>query len=376
MKVLIVHTEARYFAGAQKVLGYFLEGAKATTNIEPGLALVPSARVSSLIPVGCAKFELPENQQFGLLRWLRQGWALARIAQRWECALLHGWTARDWETAALAGLLARRPVLGTLHDHPRAAFISRGRARLMQAAAAVGLQRVVCVSEALRAACVQAGYPGKRIDVVPNGLPAVASVSRATLHREGDAARAGLRFGFLGAFSRRKGLAEMFEMLEALARSVPEGWTLRVAGGAQDTEGERLLAEVRERHGGRPWWRHVEWVGWVGAPVEFLAGIDVLVCPSVQFDPFPTVLLEAAWAGVPVLATRVGGIPEIVENGTGGWLIEPGAWAEGAAVLRRLVADPALATRAGAAHRERAMRLFTVERMMTGYEQVYRQLAT
>src|SRR2546422_11606114 len=84
-------------------------------------------------------------------------------------------------------------------------------------------------------------------------------------------------------------------------------------------------------------------------------------------SPFPTVLLEAAAAGVPVVASALGGAGEIVVQGETGLLFDPATPEVGLAHLRRLVADPGARARLGAAARARFERLFRAERMAEGY---------
>src|SRR5207237_4940979 len=120
------------------------------------------------------------------------------------------------------------------------------------------------------------------------------------------------RLGFLGVFSERKGVQDLFLMLDELARFNPVPWQAILAGEAQNVAGEQLLAGIREQFSMKPWWPRVEWSGWVDKPIEFLKSVDLLIVPSSQFDPFPTVLLEAGTAGTPVLAAKVGGVEERV----------------------------------------------------------------
>jgi glycosyltransferase involved in cell wall biosynthesis len=84
------------------------------------------------------------------------------------------------------------------------------------------------------------------------------------------------------------------------------------------------------------------------------------------------ILLQAAACGVPIVASRAGGMPEIVHPGVNGELIEPGDHSSLAAHLKRLLADPALRQRYGAAGRELALRDFSVDAMVEGNRAVYR----
>jgi glycosyltransferase involved in cell wall biosynthesis len=84
--------------------------------------------------------------------------------------------------------------------------------------------------------------------------------------------------------------------------------------------------------------------------------------------------LEAGALGVPVVATAVGGIPEVVEDGVTGILVPPGQPAAVADAVTRLLSDPAAARAMGEAARERVEREFTLERMVAGHLAVYESL--
>jgi colanic acid/amylovoran biosynthesis glycosyltransferase len=334
MRLLLLHPEARYYGGAERVLEHFLAGLLAAGH-QVTVGVAPGSRVASRLPQGCSVLALPDNGRFSLLTLGRTALMVHGAHGRTPFDLVHGWGARDWELTALTGRLLRRPATGTLHDHPAAGFISPARRRLMQLAANHGLRRVACVSEAVREACLQRKYPEEKLEVIHNGLPAPAP-----LRREWGAAGR-LRLGFLGVFSERKGLRGLFAALAAFAGRAKRPWELHVAGEAQDEAGRQLVAGIKREYSNAPWWAQVHWHGWVAAPAQFLGSLDLLIVPSAEFDPLPTVLLEAGQMGTPVMATRVGGVPEIVLPGQTGWLLEPGDWAEAAGQLSWLTEQPA-----------------------------------
>ncbi|MGA7704815.1 MAG: glycosyltransferase family 4 protein, partial [Solirubrobacteraceae bacterium] len=107
---------------------------------------------------------------------------------------------------------------------------------------------------------------------------------------------------------------------------------------------------------------------------ELLRAVDVLVHPT-EMDAFPTVLLEACAAGLPVLATRVGGIPEIVDDGRTGLLLDVPATAETVAEhLERLLGDAPLRARMGVAARARFELEFSAERWAARLRALYDQV--
>ncbi|MEO7647743.1 MAG: glycosyltransferase family 4 protein [Gemmatimonadaceae bacterium] len=366
MRVLIVHHEARYYGGAEILLGHFLLALRESGS-EITVALARESHVASAVPTGVEVVWLPENERFSPGNFSAQLRALARICRSREFDVVHGWAARDWELAAVVGAWARHSTIGTLHDHPRATYISPKRQRLMRLVANRGLDRVVCTSNAVHAACIHAGYRVGKLAVIHNGIPIPREVKRPD--------RVGLiRFGFLGVFSEGKGLSGLFEMADLVDALHPGAWELRMGGAAQNQAAERLIASIRAQHSAASWWPRVRWCGWIEDQMAFLREVDVLVCPFTEFEAFGLVLCEAAAAGLPVVATNIGAIPEIVEHERTGWLFQPGDWHDGARILGNLIRHPEKRTGAGEKARQRVEQKFTIAEMVSGYVNLYSEL--
>ena len=88
----------------------------------------------------------------------------------------------------------------------------------------------------------------------------------------------------------------------------------------------------------------------------------------------PVSAIEALAAGRPVVATRVGGVPDVVQEGEDGFLVEPGATDELAERLAQLARDPALRERMGRTGRERVLPRYAVERLVDDVDRLYRSL--
>ncbi|HME02546.1 MAG TPA: glycosyltransferase family 4 protein [Solirubrobacteraceae bacterium] len=183
-----------------------------------------------------------------------------------------------------------------------------------------------------------------------------AAAMRAALHVTPER----LVAAFVGGEWERKGLAAVIGAL-----AVAPDWDLVVAGGG-DAERYRALARslgVEER---------VHWLG-VTREVQLVYQLaDALVFPS-SYEAFSLVTLEAAASGLPILATPVSGVRELIEDGESGFLIsqEPARIGER---LQQLAADPPLRLAMGRAARASALG-FSWERMVARHEQLYAQLA-
>lgn len=170
-----------------------------------------------------------------------------------------------------------------------------------------------------------------------------------------------LRIGFLGRLHPTKGLPVLLEACEKL----PGDWELRIGGSGSEEQEAKLNALEDPR---------ISFLGWQNTR-SFLSEIDVMVVPSIWNDPLPRVVFESFCAGVPVVGSRIGGIPEMIEPEKTGALFEPGKADELAAVLAGLTAAPERASAMRAACLGRAHH-FTAERFTDDYEALYTRLLT
>jgi glycosyltransferase involved in cell wall biosynthesis len=117
----------------------------------------------------------------------------------------------------------------------------------------------------------------------------------------------------------------------------------------------------------------VQLLGWVNDPRSYLSQFDVVAMPS-RSEGFPLAMVEAMLAARPVVATRVGSMPEAVIDGVTGWLIEKNDVGELARALMRSYDDPDLRLQMGQQARQMALANFTVEAMTKQYEQLWQEL--
>ncbi|OGN88183.1 MAG: hypothetical protein A2X23_04495 [Chloroflexi bacterium GWC2_73_18] len=180
--------------------------------------------------------------------------------------------------------------------------------------------------------------------------------------RDGRPAEGPFRILCIGTLHEVKGQAYLVEACRLLAE---EGLdlTCRLVGDGPDRAAlARRIAESGLQ-------RQVVFTGWRtrGEVAELLHGADALVAPSVatrggKREGIPVVLMEAMSSGVPVVASRLSGIPELVEDGRTGLLVPPRDAAALAAALKRLRDDPGLRGRLGEAAREKVIRESDVRR--------------
>ena len=197
-------------------------------------------------------------------------------------------------------------------------------ARIYEALARTLYRRVDCVfavSNATSDALIEAGVPRAKLKTVPNPV----SLPQPTPGAADDSPGAPLLF--IGRLSEEKGLDVL---LRALASpNAPAGLTLNVAGDGPCAERWKALGSELGLNG------KVRWLGMRKDVPELLASAQALVLPSLR-EGLPLAVLEAASCGVPVLASRVGGVPEAVQEGETAVLIAPGdvqGWSRALAAL-------------------------------------------
>jgi starch synthase len=277
----------------------------------------------------------------------------------------HTWYANF--AGHIGGLLHAVPHVATTHSleplRPWKAEQLGGGYALSTWCEQVGLEnaaRVIAVSEGMRRD-VRAAYPGvdpSRIDVIYNGIDPVAyQPDPATdVNDSLGIDRSRPYVVFVGRVTRQKGLPVL---LEAAMDFRPEAQLVLLAGAADtpelEAEVDRLVASLRRARSGIIW---VDEMLPRPAVAQVLSHATAFVCPSV-YEPLGIVNLEAMACATPVVASAVGGIPELVIDGHTGLLVPPADPRALAAAINLLLDDPALAKRMGNAGRERAVSGFS-----------------
>lgn len=287
---------------------------------------------------------------------------LARLARGHDIVHTHTLAAAN----TLARLAARRagvPVVSHLHieNHFRPATAPLLR-RLDNATARLAA-RLVAVSEDTRRAYERQGYPAGRIEVVYNGVGAAAAGNGRLRSEVGLPADAPV-VAELGRLCDVKGQRELIRSLPSLpdVRLILIGKDLERGGAFQaelEREAERL--GVRER---------VLFTGHRNDAQALLAEADVVALPS-WTEGLPVAALEAMAQARPVVATPVGGTPEVVVDGETGLLVPPRDHEALAAAIMRLLDDPELRRRFGEAGRRRVEERFSLDVMTQRMLQIY-----
>ncbi|TFW34376.1 glycosyltransferase family 4 protein [Massilia horti] len=288
--------------------------------------------------------------------------AFVAMLARGQVMLVHVHTASDlsfWRKSCflLPAFLFRVPAVLHIHAGPFPDFYRERCGRLAKCAVRQVLARVetvVVVSAELKRFVET--LAAVDVIVVYNPMPLPAPVEFG--------ARAPAQVLFLGKLGQAKGTWDLLHAVAQIVRRHPH-LRLILAG-----DGELMRAQELMRRLGIE--DQVELLGWVGerARTQLLERASVCVLPSYA-EGLPMSVLEAMAAGVPVVATRVGGIPEVITDGVEGLLVAPGDVPALAAALDRLLADEAARRRMGLAARFRAETSFSSALVIPLLETMY-----
>jgi len=225
------------------------------------------------------------------------------------------------------------------------------------------VSRFFTVSQALSGVLIQScRVPAARVRVIRNGIDMTRFAPSPA--RDGAVTR-GPIIGTLARLIPSKGIRILLDAMPHLLQKYPEALLL-VGGGGEEQEALERQARalgIADR---------VVFVGPVQDPRDFYRRLDLFVLPSLD-EAFGLVVLEAMAMGLPVIGTRVGGVPEVLTHGVNGWLVEPGDSAVLAAGLRTLWADPALRRQVAEEGRRTAVR-FDVTRAAAELQAEYERM--
>jgi glycosyltransferase involved in cell wall biosynthesis len=299
---------------------------------------------------------------------------LATFLRRHEVQILHTHLFDPSVVGLTAGLLARTPHrVMTRHYSDYHTRIDRPVHVRLDRLCTAWSDRVIAVSEhTARHLVTVEGAPGDKVRVIHNGIDfdrVRPSSTEAPARVRAELAGRGARIVLMAArLHPEKGYDTLLEALPALCRHLPD-LTVWVAGGGPLEAGYRARAStlgLSER---------VRFLGFRHDLPDLISAADVLVLPSLA-EAFGLVAAEALYLGVPVVASRVGGIPEIVDDGVDGLLVPPGDANALSAALLRVLADESLCSRLRGAGREKVAARFSFETMVRRYEAEYDALGS
>jgi sugar transferase (PEP-CTERM/EpsH1 system associated) len=277
------------------------------------------------------------------------------------------------QVAALcyAGPAARLAGVPTVvHTEHGKHYASRARTRWLGRASGIWAERFFCVSQEIAADVRNLRVAARdKIHFLPNGIdprPFTSPLDRDARRAQLGVGRHEWLVGTVGRLAEIKCHDVLLRAFARLVETIAAARLLLVGDGPRRAELQSLAARlgIADR---------VRFAGYQPDPENYLRLMDVFALTS-RSEGMPLAVLEAWAAGVPVVATRVGGLPGMIDEGRTGLLVPPQDDAAMAAALTRVIEDAALRDRLCRAGREEFDRAYHLDAMAERYERHYREL--
>jgi glycosyltransferase involved in cell wall biosynthesis len=319
------------------------------------------------------------HREIAPLRDLLATLRLAQIMRAQRPQILHTHTAKAGAIGRIAVLLAGRArppiVVHTFHGHVLRGYFGQFRSwvfRRLERLLALRTDVLVAVSPQVRDDLVALRVaPAEKFAVIRLGIELGERVTGSAEARQATRRTMGIgedRFlvGWIGRMTAVKRTEDVLRSFRLL-RDRGVDARLCMVGDGPDLQGVLQLA------GELGIMRDCLFPGYQEAIGPFFGAFDVFVLPSGN-EGTPVTAIEALASGCPVVATRVGGVPDVVRDGEDGFLVEVGAVEELADRLARLARDPGLRARMGDAGRARVVPRYAVDRLIDDVDRLYREL--
>ena len=370
-KLLYVITKAN-FGGAQRYVYDLATAAKAQgydVAVAVGERGVLTAKLEQVgvrtIPFGLRQYRtfLGDILTFGPL------FSLVRILRTERPDIVHVNSAKAGGLGALAARLTHVPLIvftahGWEFNAPRS-WLSKIGIAFFSWLTLLLAHRTIAVSEALRHDVRYWPFVNKHITVVKNGITCPTLYSREEARAKIAPHAIGKYWiGMISELHPTKRIEDAIEALSIVVKTHPEVILVVIGEGKEREKLEDLIRDLCMRD-------HVSLVGFQDNAASLLSAFDLFVHSS-QSEALGYVLLEAGCASLPIIATNVGGIPEIIENDVHGLLVPPKNPEGLADAIEMLMANPQRAKELGARLHARVQNAFTKERVITETFTLYR----
>lgn len=193
--------------------------------------------------------------------------------------------------------------------------------------------------------------PVGKIKLIPNGLDDYTAGDKTEKYK----------FGFIGSLNEQKGVSGLIVAMRGLVKKFPDLRLEIIGDGPLRQQFEKESQDLQ---------KNIKFIGTVKLISPYLATWNFLVAPSLS-ESFGQVVLDAAIAHRPVIATDVGGLREVIENGKTGILVEKGNTKELISAIEKLLNDPELCRRMGKAARQLYEKSFTSDKMAAEFKKLY-----
>jgi glycosyltransferase involved in cell wall biosynthesis len=368
MKILYCVTGATFGGAVAHVIGLMQADVKAGHSV--GVVAAPEPRLMLEAKNINVPFFPNPYFVFGVqpLQDIRTLWPVFRAVRKFKPDIISAHSTKAGYAARLAGMFLKKPVIFTAHGWSFTEGRSNRQRYLLALAerlAAWFTTAIICVSEYDQGLALKFKVaPPEKLVVIHNGVDPAP-----LLDARGERVRREFGLGkvpVLAMVGRLTPQKDPLTLLEACRLLKTDFRLMMVGDGELRSKAEKFVAD--NNLGDK-----VTFTGNRTDIPDILAASDILVLDS-RWEGLPMVIIEAQMAGVPVVASSVGGVPELIEDGVTGFLVPPRNPQALADVLFNLIVNPKLLRRVASAARDKALHEFTLKRMLTKTHQLYEDI--
>lgn len=371
IRILYVITSTD-FGGTEKILKQLILNLDRDV-FEPSLcSLLPFGRiVDDISRSGVRVTTLNMIESVNLFELLKGARKIARLIEEWEIDLVHSFLYRGNVIARLAKKFSKRRVVQLSGHHSVEAPPGAWKSTLAEQMTQRFSDRVVAVSHAVKRALEDRDrVPSGKISVIHNGIeiPEVMPVrlKNGELRRRFQISQDSILVGSLGRMAPVKGFKFL---LEAVAGARQQGLPLYLLLAGTGPELNELKQQAETLGIGE----EVKFLGLLENPALLYQEIEIFVLSSLQ-EAFPVVVLEAMSSGCPIIATKVGGVSEILRNNETALLVHPGSVGDLTSALTNVVGDAALRDRLASSAFRDVQNRFALSNMIENHQRLYKDL--
>lgn len=357
MKILHVETGKNLYGGAYQVL-QLLNGLN-NSRFENLLFCPSGSRIATMAKHPTEVYKAPLAGELDP----RFFFHLHRAIKKFNPDILHAHSRRgaDFWCALTGRVGLYGKVLTRRVDNPEQKWLARTKYRFYD--------RIIVISEAIGSVLLSEGVPKAKISVVRSAVDFCDYQEISDKNwfcKEFGFSRNKTVIGMISQFIPRKGHRYLIEAIPQIVAKFPHLRVLLLGKGPlkEDLRKQCKKAGIED---------YVRFAGFRKDIPKILPCLDLVIHPALK-EGLGVALIQAAAAGVPIVATRVGGIPEIVRDGFNGLLIDPESTEEIVSTLSKLLSEPGTAKRLGENGKKLAADEFSTDSMVQGNIKVYQQL--
>ncbi len=293
--------------------------------------------------------------------WPRTLWQLFRQLRQQAPDLVHTFLFHANVLGTVAARLAgiQRVVTSIRVADPRAS-------RRWEGWLSRYIKVICCVSESVAEFAVQQGFPRDKVIVIPNGIDTANYRETSSREPPNESQARHLKAAFVGRLDSQKGVDLLIEAWQTVLASLPDCHLLLIGTGP---ERDKLNNQIQQNR----LVSRIQMLGWREDIPQILRDCDLFVLPS-RWEGMPNALLEAMASGLPVVASRVEGVVELLGPSADQQTVDPHSSTQLAHRIISLLRDQPLARQLGAANRQRVTEHFSRAKMIERYQLLYERL--